>query len=377
MQAVINRTLEGVITARLGTGKAIIIMGARQVGKTTLLKRIFADVPNVLWLNGDERDVQELFRHSSSSRLKLYFGRNSTIILDEAQRIQDIGLRMKLITDQLPDIQLVATGSSAFELANRLNEPLTGRKWECRMYPISFGEMVAHHGLLEEKRSLRHRMVFGYYPEVVTHPGSEQEILKQLSDSFLYKDILLLDQISKPDGLIKLLQALAYQIGSQVSYNELSSLTGLDAKTVEKYISVLEQAYIVFRLGSFSRNLRSELKKSRKIYFYDNGIRNAVIAHFGQLEGRLDVGALWENFIIAERKKFLAHHQHWVNNWYWRTREQAEIDYLEEADGVLHAYEFKWNSKAKTKTPHAFLNAYPGSSFQVVDPENMESFLLP
>jgi predicted AAA+ superfamily ATPase len=327
-------------------------------------------------LNGDENDVQELFQQSSSSRLKLYFGKNSTIILDEAQRIQDIGRRLKLITDQLPEIQLVATGSSAFELANRLNEPLTGRKWEYRMYPISFGEMVSLHGLLEEKRSLRHRMVFGYYPEVVTHQGSEKEILKQLSDSFLYKDILLLDQIGKPEGLIKLLQVLAYQIGSQVSYNELSSLTGLDAKTVEKYISVLEQAYIVFRLGSFSRNLRSELKKSRKIYFYDNGIRNAVIAHFGQLEGRLDVAALWENFIISERKKFLEYDQRWASTWYWRTKEQAEIDYLEEGGGVLHAYEFKWNSKAKTKTPHSFLNAYPGSSFQVVDPENMESFLL-
>ena len=376
MQVVIPRTLEGVIKARLGTGKAIIIMGARQVGKTTLLKQMFSNVPDVLWLNGDENDVQELFQQSSSSRLKLYFGKNSTIILDEAQRIQDIGRRLKLITDQLPEIQLVATGSSAFELANRLNEPLTGRKWEYRMYPISFGEMVSLHGLLEVKRSLRHRMVFGYYPEVVTHQGSEKEILKQLSDSFLYKDILLLDQIGKPEGLIKLLQVLAYQIGSQVSYNELSSLTGLDAKTVEKYISVLEQAYIVFRLGSFSRNLRSELKKSRKIYFYDNGIRNAVIAHFGQLEGRLDVAALWENFIISERKKFLEYDQRWASTWYWRTKEQAEIDYLEEGGGVLHAYEFKWNSKAKTKTPHSFLNAYPGSSFQVVDPENMESFLL-
>jgi predicted AAA+ superfamily ATPase len=213
------------------------------------------------------------------------------VIIDEAQRIQEIGLRMKLITDQIPEVQLVATGSSSFELANQINEPLTGRKWEYKMYPISFGEMVTNHGLLEEKRLLPHRMVYGYYPEVVNHIGSEKEILKQLSDSFLYKDVLLLDQIQKPDGLIKLLQALAYQVGSQVSYNELSLLTGLDAKTVDKYITVLEQAYVVFRLGSFSRNLRSELKKSRKIYFYDNGIRNALIANFNQLESRQDVGA--------------------------------------------------------------------------------------
>lgn len=373
----IARALEAVVKGRLGTGKAIIILGARQVGKTTLLKRVFSNVPDVLWLNGDERDVQELFQHSSSSRLKSYFGKHTTIILDEAQRIQDIGLRMKLITDQLPDIQLVATGSSAFELANRLNEPLTGRKWEYQMYPISFGEMVAHHGLLEEKRMLRHRLVFGYYPEVVAKPESEMEILKQLSDSFLYKDLLILDRIGKPEALIRLLQALAYQIGSQVSYSELSSLTGLDAKTVEKYVNLLEQVYIVFRLGSFSRNLRTELKKSRKIYFYDNGIRNAVIAHFGPLEGRRDVGPLWENFIVSERRKYIENQRRWTNTWYWRTRDQAEIDYLEEQGGTLDAYEFKWNPKAKTKTPHAFLNAYPDSSFKVINPDNMESFLLP
>jgi predicted AAA+ superfamily ATPase len=373
----IARSLESIIKGRLGTGKAIILMGARQVGKTTLLKRVFSNLPDVLWLNGDDRDVQELFQHSASTRLKRYFGKHATVILDEAQRIQDIGLCLKRITDQLPEIQLVATGSSAFELANRLNEPLTGRKWEYRMYPISFGEMVEHHGLLEEKRMLRHRLVFGYYPEVVAHPESETEILKQLSDSYLYKDLLMLDQIGKPEALVRLLQALAYQMGSQVSYSELSSLTGLDAKTVEKYVGLLEQVYIVFRLGSFSRNLRSELKKSRKIYFYDNGIRNAVIANFTPVESRMDVGALWENFMISERRKFLEYQRRWPNTWFWRTKLQAEIDYLEEEGGSLNAYEFKWNSKARTKTPHAFLNAYPDSPFQVIGPDQMESFLLP
>jgi predicted AAA+ superfamily ATPase len=372
----IERSLEKIIRSKLKTGKAIILMGARQVGKTTLLKKLFEGNSDVLWLNGDEKDVQDLFLHSSSTRLKVFFSKNKTVIIDEAQRIQEIGLRMKLITDQIPEVQLVATGSSSFELANQINEPLTGRKWEYKMYPISFGEMVNNHGLLQEKRLLPHRMVYGYYPEVVNHVGSEKEILKQLSDSFLYKDVLLLDQIQKPDGLIKLLQALAYQVGSQVSYNELSLLTGLDAKTVDKYINVLEQAYVVFRLGSFSRNLRSELKKSRKIYFYDNGIRNALIANFNQLESRQDVGALWENFLMSERKKYLDYHQQWTNVWYWRTKEQVEIDYVEEEGGKMNAYEMKWNEKAKHKVPRLFIDTYPGSVFKVIHPGNVEEFLL-
>jgi predicted AAA+ superfamily ATPase len=372
----IERSLEKIIRSKLNTGKAIILMGARQVGKTTLLKKLFEGDRDVLWLNGDEKDVQDLFLHSSSTRLKVFFGKNKTVIIDEAQRIQEIGLRMKLITDQIPEVQLVAIGSSSFELANQINEPLTGRKWEYKMYPISFGEMVNNHGLLQEKRLLPHRMVYGYYPEVVNNIGSEKEILKQLSDSFLYKDVLLLDQIQKPVGLIKLLQALAYQVGSQVSYNELSLLTGLDAKTVDKYITVLEQAYVVFRLGSYSRNLRSELKKSRKIYFYDNGIRNALIANFNHLESRQDVGALWENFLMAERKKYLEYHQQWTNVWYWCTTEQSEIDYVEEEGGKINAYEMKWNEKAKHKLPRLFLNSYPESVFKVIYPGNVEEFLL-
>jgi predicted AAA+ superfamily ATPase len=280
------------------------------------------------------------------------------VIIDEAQRIQEIGLRMKLITDQISEVQLVATGSSSFELANQINEPLTGRKWEYIMYPISFGEMVNNHGLLEEKRLLPHRMVYGYYPEVVSHIGSEKEILKQLSDSFLYKDVLLLDQIQKPDGLIKLLQALAYQVGSQVSYNELSLLTGLDAKTVDKYITFLEQAYVVFRLGSFSRNLRSELKKSRKIYFYDNGIRNALIANFNQLESRQDVGALWENFLMSERWKKHHYEQSNTKMYFWRTTAQQEIDLIEEENGELRAYEFKYSPTKSIKLSSTFLSSY-------------------
>ncbi len=372
----VERVLKKIIEGQLGKGKAIVLLGARQVGKTTLLQSLFGDSEEVLWLNGDELDVQLLFATISATRLKAIFGSKKIVVIDEAQRILDIGLRLKLITDQIKDVQLIATGSSSFELANQVNEPLTGRKWEYQMFPLSFGEMVAHHGLLEEKRLLPHRMVYGFYPDVVDHPGEEKTILKHLSDSYLYKDILLWEQVQKPDGLLKLLQALAFQIGNQVSYNELAQLCGLDAKTVEKYIVLLEQTFVIFRLGSFSRNLRNELKSSRKIYFYDNGIRNALIANFNQVELRADVGALWENFVLSERMKFLHYSQGWVNSWYWRTKEQKEIDYIEESDGELTAYEFKWNPQAKYKVPKLFLTSYVGSTFQVVHRDNFEDFLL-
>ncbi|WP_317130650.1 ATP-binding protein [Echinicola soli] len=253
---------------------------------------------------------------------------------------------------------------------------LRGRKWEYQMYPLSFAEMVLHHGLLEEKRLISHRMVFGYYPDVVKHTGNEKQILKQLSDSYLYKDILAMDSIQKSEKLVKLLQALAYQVGSPVSYNELGQICGLDSKTVDKYIHLLEQAYIVFKLGSFSRNIRNELKSRKKIYFYDNGIRNALIANLNQPEKRNDVGALWENFLVSERIKFLHYSGKWVNYWYWRTKDQKEIDFIEESGRKIQAYEFKWNPNAKVKRPNSFLKTYPESTFQIIHQDNFEEFLM-
>lgn len=355
-------------------GKAIIIMGARQIGKTTLLRQIFGE--DALWLNGDEYEVRHLFAHISAVRLQALIGKHSTVVIDEAQRIEDIGLKLKLITDNLPKVQLVATGSSSFELANKINEPLTGRKWQYQMFPLAFAEMVNHHGLLQEKMMLNHRLVYGYYPDIVNNHGEEKELLQQLSDSILYKDILKFDNIQKTDKLIKLLQALAYQIGNQVSYNELAQLCGIDGKTVEKYIMILEQAYIVFRLKPYSRNLRNELKNTRKIYFYDNGLRNALIADFRQVGMRTDIGALWENFMISERVKYLHYNGLWVNSWFWRTVEQKEIDYLEEADGQLSAYEFKWNADAKVKIPKQFTETYQNSTSKVIHRDNFEIFLL-
>jgi len=265
-----------------------------------------------------------------------------------------------------------------FDLSNELNEPLTGRKFEYQMYPISFEEMVGQHGLLEELNLLKHRMVYGYYPDVVVNQGEEKDLLKLLADSYLFKDILIWNKIKKSDKIIKLLQALAFQIGNQVSYNELGRIVGLNSETVESYIQLLEKSFIIYRLGTFSRNLRSELKKKRKIYFVDNGIRNAVIGNYAPLELRNDKGALWENFIIGERKKYLAYHNIYVNSYFWRTTAQQEIDYIEERDGNIFAYEFKWSAHktAKTpKTPKTFVKSYPNAIVKIITPENFEEFI--
>lgn len=371
----IDRFLSETIKNKLFKGKVIILLGARQVGKTTLLKEVLTKNEGVLWLNGDEMQVQNLFNNASADRLLSEFGNHKIVILDEAQRIKDIGLRLKLIADSDSDIQVIATGSSSFDLANKVNEPLTGRKWEYRMFPLSFGEMVAHHGKMKEMRMLSRRIVYGYYPEVVMNDGNEVEILKLLTDAYLYKDILSWENIKHPDKLQILLRALAYQVGSQVSFNELSQMCSLDNKTVERYVTLLEQCYIIFRLPSFSRNLRHELKTSRKIYFYDNGIRNALIADFNAPEIRQDIGALWENFVIAERMKNNEYHHRWVNSYFWRTKQQQEVDYLEEGGGKLSAYEIKWNPRAKASLTKTFTEAYPNTDFQVITPDNLTDFL--
>lgn len=353
-------------------------MGPRQVGKSTLLSTLFSERKDVLFLNGDEIDVRNMFENMSSTRMSSIIGKNRVIVIDEAQRIEDIGLKLKLITDNIKGVQIVATGSSSFDLASKVNESLAGRKREFKMLALSFEELVFHTSLLEEKRMIPHRMLYGYYPEVVTSAGDEKEVLKELVDSYLYKDILSLDSIKKSDKLMRLVQALALQIGSQISYNELSKIVGLEQKTVEKYIDILEKCYIVFRLSSFSRNIRNELKMSKKIYFYDNGIRNAVLGNFSQIENRMgvEVGALWENYLVSERIKSNAYKGFYGSSWFWRTQQQKEIDYIEEENGLLSAYEFKWNVKAKTKMPNLFVEAYPNSTFRVVTPNNVEDFLL-
>ncbi len=373
----IERTQAEKLRSLIGSNKAITLMGARQVGKSTLIHSLLDDDDTVLWLNGDDDDVRELFKNINSTRLKAIIGSKRTVVIDEAQRIPDIGLRIKLITDQIPGVQVIATGSSSFELSSKINESLTGRKRELKLFPLTFTEMVRHTSFLEERRMLSHRMIYGYYPEVVSTPSEEKDILKELTESSLYKDLLSVDGIHKADVLVRLLKALSLQIGNQVSYNELSILLGIDSKTVEKYISVLEKSYIIFRLGSFSRNLRNELKTSRKIYFWDLGIRNAVIGNFSSLENRADCGAMWENFVIAERLKANEYDSAFTQSYFWRTKDQSEIDYVEEANGTMRAFEFKWNSsKSGAKCPESFARAYPEAVFKVITPDNIEDFLL-
>lgn len=372
----IARDLFITIKNQLFKGKAIILLGPRQAGKTTLISAIRDSLSvDVLWLNGDEANVREALSNTGLSQLKSIIGNNKVLIIDEAQRIENIGLTLKLIVDNLLEIQVIATGSSSFELANRINEPLTGRKYEHLLLPLSHGELQNHFGYLDEKGMLHHRLIFGTYPEVVTHPGEEIQILKSLSGSYLFKDIFTWENIKKPDRLEQLVKALAFQTGNQVSYHELGQLTGLDNETVEKYILLLERALVIFRLNSFSRNLRNELKRSRKIYFYDNGIRNALINNFNQLEFRSDIGQLWENYLISERMKRNLYQQHYSNMYFWRNHNQQEIDYLEEYGGKIYAYEFKWNIKRKVSVPRSFAEAYPENEWQVINPENYIDFL--
>jgi len=371
----IKRILEQRIRDRLFTGKAIILMGPRQTGKTTLLHAIFGNEPGVKWLNGDDPEIRLLLDDVTTLKWRRILGNSKVMVLDEAQRIADVGLKLKLVTDQIPEVQVVASGSSAFELANRINEPLTGRKWAYHLFPLSYAEMEAHHGFLEEHRRIPERLVYGYYPEVVNHPGREQEVLGQLMDSFLYKDILMWERIQKPEKLTRLLQALAFQVGSEVSYHELGQIVDLDNQTVENYINLLEQTFVIFRLSPLSRNLRKELKRKRKIYFYDNGMRNAIIAQFQPLELRQDIGALWENWLISERKKALHYRGIHTNTFFWRTQDQQEIDYIEERDGKMWAYEMKWSPKTKGSFSKTFTQAYPEHELHLIHRENYYEWL--
>lgn len=375
LRDMIPRQLQVILKDKLHKGKAIILIGARQTGKTTLLKEIIKDLEHTLWLNADDIDVRNIVQGLTIAKLPSLLNKYQYVVIDEAQRIENVGLQLKLITDNMPNIQLLVTGSSALEIANTINEPLTGRKYEYKLYPLSFDELQQHFGLIKERMNLSLRLVYGSYPDVVCHPGEEKEILTQLADSYLYKDVLQWERVKKPERLLKLLQALAYQMGSEVNYTELAQMVGLDKETVGNYINLLEQAQVVFRLGSFSRNLRNELKHARKIYFYDNGIRNALINNFADVSIRQDVGALWENYLVSERLKYNQYNTRYVNSYFWRTTQMQEIDYLEELDGTLLAYEFKWNPKKKAKSNPTFHRAYPDVSIVTITPDNYMDFL--
>ncbi len=372
----IQRVLEKKIQYDLFKGKAIIVFGPRQSGKTTLIAKVANNVGVPFLLkNGDEPDTRELFENATSTGLKAIIGDNRLLIIDEAQRIRNIGLTIKLITDNLPDVQVLATGSSAFELAESIHEPLTGRKYEHFLFPISYEEMCMHSGDQEERRLLEHRLIYGYYPDIINHPGQERRHLSLLSDSYLYKDLFAFEGIKKPSLLQKLLTALALQLGNEVSYNELSRLIGADKETVERYIDLLAKAFVIFTLPGFSRNIRTEIRKSRKVYFLDNGIRNAILSNFSPAGLRTDTGALWENFLISERRKLNSYQDFYGKTYFWRTTQQQEIDYLEEQDNVLNAYEFKRRQGKQKMAPMTFSRSYPHSSFQTISPENFTTFV--
>ena len=373
----IDRRLLKVLQNKLFHGKAIVVIGPRQSGKTTMLRALErkAEV-KVLYLNCDEPDIRSLLTDATSSALKQLLGNAKIVMIDEAQRVKNIGLTLKLIIDNINEIQLIASGSSAFELSNEINEPLTGRKLEYFLLPFGTQELSAYSGMLEERRLLEHRLVYGMYPDVVVNKGEEKEILYNLTSSYLYKDIFTFQEIRKPEVIEKLLEAIALQVASEVSYNELAQLLKVDPSTVQRYINLLEKSFVVFRLRSFSRNVRNELKRSQKIYFYDNGVRNALISNFSPPEMRNDTGALWENFLVSERTKLLYNNQMYAKQFFWRTKQQQEIDYLEESEGLLAAYEFKWKPKRKVRFPKAFLNAYPNHTTETITPDNYMNFLV-
>ena len=373
----VDRILTQQITKSLFQKKVLLVIGPRQIGKTTLLKKILKNSKEkTLWLNADESDVkQQIENATTSTQLFQLFGDAKLIVIDEAQQVENIGHKLKLVIDTNPDLQLIATGSSAFELLQKSNEPLTGRKKEFQLFPISYAEMANHTSPIEEKRLLETRLIYGGYPEIINNPGNEKEILKDIANSYLYKDILRFDGIKKASIIDKLLLALALQVGSEVSYNELANTIGnINSVTVEKYIDLLEKSFVVFRLSALNRNVRNEIKKGKKIYFYDNGIRNAIINNFNPMELRNDKGALWENFLMSERMKRNSYNKHYCTTYFWRTFDQAEVDYIEEYDGSLHVFEFKWKTKSK-KVPQSLLNAYDVKSTQTIDADNYYDFI--
>ena len=370
----IKRTLYERIKNNFFKGKAIILLGPRQVGKTTLIQELLEEREH-LFLNGDDPAIRAMLEEVSTSNLKLIISDHRIVYIDEVQRILGIGITLKLITDQFKHVQLIVTGSSSLEINNETQEPLTGRKFEYRLYPISWEEFEGNVGYIEAMHQLDERLIYGMYPDIINNRSDARNVLQQLATSYLYKDVLSLIGIRKPQILEKLLKALALQLGSEVSYNELSNLLEIDKATVAKYIDILEKSFIIFQLNSFSRNQRNEIKNNRKIYFYDNGIRNMIINNLNPIDMRTDKGALWENFLISERIKIQAYHNIYANNYFWRTIQKQEIDFIEESNGVINAYEFKWKSSGRNKIPKAFVENYMAIG-KVIDKENFREFVV-
>jgi predicted AAA+ superfamily ATPase len=372
----IKREIYERIKTKLFKGKAIILIGARQVGKTTLLQMFMDEYKDSsLYLNCNEFDVREILRDATSTKLKAIFGDKKLILIDEAQRVENIGLTIKIIVDVLRQYQVIATSSSSIGLTEQVNELLTGRKYEFTLFPISWKEFVNHVGYLEANRDLENRLIYGMYPEVILKAEEQKQTIKNITQSYLFKDVFTYKDLKKPEVLEKLVKALALQIGNFVSYNEISQLLKVDVETVQRYIDILEKSYVIFRLPSFQRNIKNELSKSRKIYFYDLGVRNAIINNFLPLKRRTDVGSMWENFLIVERIKNNFNAERFFNYYFWRTHQKQEIDFVEEREEELLAIEFSFNPNSKKRIPRTFIENYPEAKTLIVDKSNFNSFL--
>jgi len=375
MLPLIFREIQKPIENSLFSGKIIVIYGARQVGKTTLVKEIQKKfLADSSYFNCDEPDVRSALSNKTSTELKSFFGNKRLVILDEAQRVANIGLTLKLVADTYPNLQIIATGSSSFDLSNKIEEPLTGRKFEFFLYPLSLEELARKYSPLEIQRLLPSCMVYGMYPEIALGENNAEKKLKEIAKSYVYKDILQFDALRNADAIDRLIKTLALQIGNEVSYNELSSLVGINKNTVQRYIRILEQAFVIFRLNPFSKNARKELKKMRKVYFFDTGIRNALINNLNPLDLRQDTGVLFENFMISERIKFLRNRGESQNSYFWRAHQGAEVDYVEETNGVIAGYKFKW-SKKTFRPPASFTELYPKSSLSLINRHTFSTFV--
>jgi len=373
----INRILFNRILSSLQPGKAVVLLGARRVGKTFLIKKIMDEVAEpYLFLNGEEISTLDLLERKTVRNYKNLLGNKRLLIIDEAQKVPDIGSILKLMVDEIDKLKILATGSSAFDLENTSGEPLTGRKITLKLYPLSEKELYDIEPVTDRRDNLHTRLIYGNYPELYLMNSLEDKssYLEELINSYLLKDILTFENIKNSSKIINLLRLIAFQIGGEVSLYELAKKLQLSRNTVEKYLDLLTKVFILFKLEGYSRNLRKEVVKSSKWYFYDNGIRNAVIANLNPLTIRNDVGALWENYMISERIKFQSYNKMLVNNYFWRTYDRQEIDLIEEREGNLFAFEMKWN-ESKTKIPKAWSKAYPDSHFKVITRENYSDWL--
>ncbi|RDB07413.1 ATP-binding protein [Runella aurantiaca] len=374
----INRTIRHQVENRMVPGKVVVLLGPRQVGKTTLLKEVLAkESAPFLFVSGEDRAVQTWLGSQSIETLRQNIGKHQLLVVDEAQHVPNIGLNLKLLIDHLPHLRILATGSSSFDLSNQTGEPLVGRKWEFELYPIAQLELAATEAPFQTEELLSQRLIYGSYPEIITTVGlsDKRELLNGIVNGYLYKDLLMFEEIRKSKKIVEILSLLAFQIGSLVSVHELSQATGMNTRTMEKYLDLLEKVFVIKRLGGYSRNLRKEISKGSKYYFWDNGIRNAIINNFNELNLRNDVGALWENYLIIERLKKQGYTKLFSNNYFWRTYDQKEVDFVEERDGRLYGFEFKWTSKSSLKPPSLWLETYPEATFEVIHPANYLSFI--